>query len=141
MKCTRRDLGVLIPALVSATAVAQDKKTLPSKVFEYADLPVRVIGENKQRAVMKGETHSGYPIELHMTELGPGQAPHPPHKHVHEELLMLQTGSLEVTISGQTKQVGAGSIVYVASNELHGWKNPGSGPAQYFVIALGRDDS
>jgi len=100
---------------------------------------VRVNGENKSRAVMKGETHSGFQIELHMTELGPGQAPHGPHKHVHEELLMLKDGSLDVTISGQTTHVTAGSIVYVASNEMHGWRNPGTDRAQYFVIALGND--
>jgi mannose-6-phosphate isomerase-like protein (cupin superfamily) len=136
MNCSRRDLALLIPALAAAQ---QSPKGLPSCVFKYDDLPVRVNGENKSRAVMKGETHSGFPIELHMTELGPGQAPHGPHKHVHEELLMLKDGSLDVTISGQTTHVGAGSIVYVASNEMHGWRNPGTGPAQYFVIALGND--
>jgi quercetin dioxygenase-like cupin family protein len=137
MNCTRRDLGLLLPVL----AQAQQKTALPSNAFSYDDLPVRVNGQNKQRAVMKGETHSGYQIELHLTELGPGQAPHPPHKHVHEEMLMLQTGTLEVTINEQVKQVTAGSVVYLASNDMHGWRNLGSVPAQYFVIALGRDDS
>jgi quercetin dioxygenase-like cupin family protein len=40
-------------------------------------------------------------------------------------------------ISGKTGTYGAGSIVYVASNEEHGWKNTGAVPAEYFVIALG----
>lgn len=138
MNYSRRDLALLIPALAAAQ---QPPKGLPSRVFKYDDLPVRVNGENKSRAVMKGETHSGFPIELHMTELGPGQAPHGPHKHVHEELLMLKDGSLDVTIGGQTTHVTAGSIVYVASNEMHGWRNPGTDRAQYFVIALGNDAS
>jgi quercetin dioxygenase-like cupin family protein len=136
MNYSRRDLALLIPVLAAAQ---QTPKGLPSRVFKYDDLPVRVNGENKSRAVMKGETHSEFQIELHMTELGPGQAPHAPHKHVHEELLMLKDGSLDVTISGQTTHVTAGSIVYVASNEMHGWRNPGESPAQYFVIALGKD--
>jgi quercetin dioxygenase-like cupin family protein len=136
MNYSRRDLALLVPALAAAQ---QPPKVLPLRVFKYDDLPVRVNGENKARAVMKGETHSGFQIELHMTELGPGQAPHPPHKHVHEELLMLKDGSLDVSVSGQTTHVTAGSIVYVASNEMHGWRNPGDGPAQYFVIALGND--
>jgi quercetin dioxygenase-like cupin family protein len=74
---------------------------------------------------------------MHLTELGPGMAPHAPHKHVHEEMVMLQTGELEVTIEGKTTHLTPGSVAYVASNELHGWKNPGTGRAQYFVIALG----
>jgi len=136
MNYSRRDLALLIPALAAAQ---QAPKGLPSRVLKYDELPVRVNGENKSRAVMRGETHSGFQVELHMTELGPGQAPHAPHKHVHEELLMLKDGSLDATISGQTTHVTAGSIVYVASNEMHGWRNPGPGPAQYFVIALGND--
>ena len=143
MNPSRRDLGMILPALAVATASAQEKenKTLPSKAFKYEDLPVKINGENKSRAVLNGETHSGFPIELHMTELAAGQAPHPPHQHVHEELLMLQQGTLDATIKGQTTQVTAGSVVFLASNDEHGWRNPGPGPAQYFVIALGKDNA
>jgi quercetin dioxygenase-like cupin family protein len=138
MSYSRRDLSLLLPALAAAAAEAQDtKKLLPTKIFKYEDLPVKVNGQNKGRAVLNGETHQAYAIELHMTELGPGQAPHAPHQHVHEEMLMLQTGSLETTVNGKTDTIGAGSIVYMASNDLHGWRNPGSTPAQYFVIAFG----
>jgi quercetin dioxygenase-like cupin family protein len=137
---SRRDLGVVLAAVAATPAPAQDKK-LPSKAFRYEDLPVKVNGANKSRAVLNGETHSGFPLELHMTELGAGQAPHPPHHHVHEELLMLQQGSLDATINGQATHITAGSVVFLASNDEHGWRNPGPGTAQYFVVALGRDDA
>jgi mannose-6-phosphate isomerase-like protein (cupin superfamily) len=139
MNCSRRDLGLIIPLLASGTATAEEAKGLPSRVFKYDELPVKTNGENKSRAVLKGESHSGFPIELHLTELGPGQAPHAPHKHVHEECLMLKIGSLDATIEGQTTRLTAGSIIYVASNEMHGLRNPGPGPAEYFVIALGNN--
>src|SRR5438105_4737219 len=135
MKYSRRDLSLLLPALAAATAAGQDqKKLLPTKTFKFEDLPVKVNGQNKSRAVLNGETHLGYAIELHMTELGPGQAPHPPHKHVHEEMLLLQSGTLETTINGQMATLTPGSIAYLASNDLHGWRNPGPERAQYFVI-------
>ena len=140
MNPSRRDLGVVLAAVAATPAHAQDKK-LPSKAFRYEDLPVKVNGANKARAVLNGETHSGFAVELHMTELGAGQAPHPPHHHVHEELLMLQQGSLDATINGQATHITAGSVVFLASNDEHGWRNPGPGTAQYFVIALGRDDA
>jgi quercetin dioxygenase-like cupin family protein len=142
MKYTRRGLGDKLGALLALAAAGAAKAQSPavaSKAFVYEDLPVKVNGANKQRAVLKGDTHSGYRIELHLTELGPGMAPHPPHKHVHEEMLMLQDGVLDVTINGQMTHLTAGSVAYVASNELHGWRNPGPGHAQYFVIALGTD--
>ncbi|HEY2014923.1 MAG TPA: cupin domain-containing protein [Bryobacteraceae bacterium] len=141
MNYSRRDLGLVLPALAAtaATAAAEPGNALPSKAYKYEDLPVKVNGQNKARAVLNGETHSGFAVEMHLTELGPGQAPHPPHKHVHEELLMLQTGMLDVTITGQTTRVNAGSVVFLASNDEHGWRNPGTERAQYFVIALGKD--
>ena len=52
---------------------------------------------------------------------------------------MLRTGLLDVTMEGKVTRVTAGSVVYANSNELHGWKNPGPEPAQYFVIAIGRE--
>jgi quercetin dioxygenase-like cupin family protein len=138
---SRRDLRMLLPILAATSAVAQPKMALPSKAFKYDDLPVHINGENKGRAVMNGDTHSSFQVEVHLTELGEGQAPHPPHKHVHEEMLLLQSGTVDVTINGQTTRLTPGSVAYVASNDQHGWRNPGPGHAQYFVVAFGRDDS
>src|ERR1051325_3434019 len=137
MNCSRRQLALLVPALAAAQEQTAKPK-LNSKVYRYEDLPVRENGQNRGRAVLKGLTHSGFPVEMHLTELGPGQAPHAPHKHVHEEMVMLQRGALEVTIEGKTTTLTPGSVAFVASNELHGWKNAGTDRAQYFVIALGQ---
>jgi mannose-6-phosphate isomerase-like protein (cupin superfamily) len=140
MKVSRRQLAGLLPAL--AAAQTQEKKAKPvlaSKAYKYEDLPVKPNGENNGRAVFDGKTHAGFGVELHITELGPGMAPHAPHHHVNEEALMLRSGQLDVTIEGKTTRVTAGSVVYVNSNEEHGWKNPGPERAQYFVIALGKE--
>ena len=136
MKLSRRDLTLLLVAAGSASGQAA---ALPTKAFDYADLPVKSSRANKSRAVLQGATHSGFPIELHITELGPGAEPHPPHHHVHEELVLLRSGSLEVTMGGHTAKHAPGSIIYVASGEEHGWKNAGTEHAEYFVIALGSD--
>ena len=134
MSYSRRDLTFLLPALAAATAAAQDK-SLPSKVFKFEDLPLK----GRSRAVLNGETRTGCYIEMHETEVAPGQMPHAPHKHVHEELMMLREGTLEVTIEGAVSTIGPGSSVFLKSGEQHGWKNIGTTPAHYFVIALGRD--
>src|SRR6266480_4727884 len=85
---SRRDLSLLLPALAAAGAAAQSQP-LPSKTYAFPDLPVRDTGKNHQRAVLKGETHSGFQVDLHLTELAPGEAPHAPHHHVHEEMIMI----------------------------------------------------
>jgi len=139
---SRRDLALLLPALAAASAQAQQNRPiLPARVYKYEDLPVKVNKTNRSRAVLNGDTHSGFPVELHLTELDPGQAPHAPHKHVHEEIFLLRDGMVDLTISGKTTRLTPGSVGYVASNELHGLVNSGSEAAHYFVIALGNENT
>jgi quercetin dioxygenase-like cupin family protein len=140
MHFSRRELSLLLPALAATRGAAQ-RSALPSKTFRFEDLAVRSSGPNRMRAVLEGATHSGVPIELHITELAPGEAPHPPHHHVHEEMMLILEGKVEVTIQDHSATLGPGSAAFVASNEQHGWRNVGTGAARYFVLALGRDSA
>jgi quercetin dioxygenase-like cupin family protein len=137
MSITRRDLSFLLPALAAGAASAAEGR-LKSTVFKYEDLPVKANGQNKGRAVLDSTTHTGFGVEVHITELAPGQAPHPPHRHDHEEMMMLQRGSLEANLAGKLTMMTPGSVLYVESGIEHGIRNPGSEPCQYFVIALGK---
>ena len=118
---------------------ASGKEDLPSNAFRYEDMTVSQSGALSARQILQGNTHSGYPIDLHESELPPGQAPHPPHNHVNEEMLLIREGILEVTIVGKTTRLGPGSVAFLASNQEHGWRNAGATPAMYFVLALGGD--
>ncbi len=136
MHFTRRDLALLVPVVAAVPANAEK---IPSHAWPLEDLPARKSGPGVGRNVFKGETHSGFPIDMHITELPKGEAPHPPHHHTHEEMVMIFEGALDVTINGKTTRVGKGGCAYVASNEEHGWRATQDGPAKYFVIALGRE--
>ena len=133
---SRRELTLLLPALAAAEASAQNA-ILPSKTYPFDDIKVNATGANKLRPVLDGQTHSGFPVEVHLTELPPGGAPHPPHHHVHEEMILIKDGTMEVTISGKVAMLGPGSVAYVASNEEHGWRNAGTTRALYFIVAFG----
>jgi mannose-6-phosphate isomerase-like protein (cupin superfamily) len=76
---------------------------------------------------------------VHETTLAPGGEPHPPHRHVHEELFLIAKGQLAVTIAGRTTVLDPGGAAFVHSGELHRVKNPGTSPAQYFVVAIGKE--
>ncbi len=141
MNFSRRDLTALLPALLLAEeSSGAENSVLPSKCYQYDSLSAKINPQthNETRQVFTGTTHDGFPIDMHITQLAPGQSPHPPHTHVHEEMMMVQKGTLEVMISGKSTRIGPGSVAYIASNELHGLKNVGDDPAQYFVLALGR---
>ena len=89
--------------------------------------------------MLKAPTHTGFLLDLHESELAAGDAPHAPHRHVHEELLLIREGLLEITITGKSTRLGPGSAAYLASNQEHGWRNVGTTTARYFVLALGDD--
>ncbi len=132
---------MLLGALAAGTASAQraQKGRLPSTTWRYEDLPVREGKTTRQRAVFDGKTHTGFNIELHETDLAPGEMPHPAHHHAHEEMIIIREGTLAVTILGKTSELGPGSVAFVASNEEHGWRNIGKTRARYMVMALGRE--
>ncbi len=138
-KLSRRDL----PFLLAGPAAAQTARPGPlrSRAFRYEDLTPSRNGPMTSRQILNGLTHSGSQIDLHETELAAGEAPHAPHQHVHEEMVLMREGELEITLAGRATRVGAGSVAFIASNELHGWRNPGSGAARYFVLALGNDQA
>jgi len=137
MKPTRRDLSFLLPAFMAQAPTAP----LSSKCYEFNELPVKKDAKthNESRQVFDGYTHTGYPVDLHITTLEAGMMPHAAHHHAHEEAIFIKEGILEVNILGKTTRIGPGSVAYVNSNEEHSWKNVGDLPATYFVLALGRD--
>jgi XRE family transcriptional regulator, regulator of sulfur utilization len=75
-------------------------------------------------------------LEVHVSTLAPGASPHPPHRHVNEELMLVEHGTLEVTQGSAVRRAGPGALILQGSNELHGLLNVGADTAVYWVIAI-----
>lgn len=148
MKYSRRDLGLLLPALAASTASAQNREPisveklprLETKAYIFDELPVRENGQNRSRALFTGKTHTGFKLESHMSDIAPGEVNHPPHHHLREEMMLVREGTMELTVSGKPMRLGPGCVGYIGSNEIHNAKNVGTTRAQYFIVNLGRDD-
>ena len=136
---SRRDLNLLLTLFAAQSSAKAGDAVLPSRCYPFESLVEKTNEKTDAqfRQVFTGITHEGFPLDLHITTMPPGQVPHPAHHHIHEEMMMLQQGKLEVTISGKTTVVGPGSVIYIHSNEEHGLKSVGEVPAQYFVLAVG----
>src|SRR5690606_9570646 len=91
-----------------------------------------------QRMFFEGMTHENFRVELHETQLAAGKAPHAPHRHANEEVIILSQGKLRAEIEGEEpKEVEAGGAIYVASNKMHSWTNTGDVTAIYYVVEIG----
>ncbi len=73
---------------------------------------------------------------MHETILGPGTTTHAPHKHPNEEIIILAEGTLEAYFDERTEEVETGSVIWLASNQMHSVRNIGTTPCRYFVIEL-----
>jgi mannose-6-phosphate isomerase-like protein (cupin superfamily) len=145
-------LGLLLPALAAATASAQTNETpasdnsleklprLGTKAYIFNELPVTTNGQNKQRKLFTGKTHTGFKLESHQSDIAPGEVNHPPHQHLREEMMLVREGTMELTISGKPMKLGPGDVGYIGSNEIHNARNVGTVRAQYFIVNIGRDD-
>lgn len=141
MALTRREACALIPALVATGTgirgfAAQDD-SLSSATFAFENMPVQNSDHAEVRKIIKGKLATGEHIEAHETTLPPNGFPHPPHHHVHSEMWLIREGTVELTINGTSHRLGAGGVGFVHSNEEHGIKNVGTGPATYYVVAIG----
>ena len=134
---TRRDIAVAFLAVSGTLAVVaaqQPAATLKSQVFDWSAMTPKEVAYGSTRAIVRAPTATLAELEMHVTTLNPGQTSHAPHTHANEELIILKEGTLETLSLGQWKRVEPGSIIFNASNDLHGVKNVGTVPATYHVV-------
>jgi len=141
---TRREIWIALAAAAltaSAFTVAEQKAMLTSAIYDWNSIPVKTTASGSVRSFFSGPTPTLKNLEVHVTTLNPGQAPHQPHRHGHEELLIIKQGKVEALIDGKWLPAGPGSVIFLASNQLHGLRNVGADQAVYHVIAWTSSDT
>ncbi len=142
---TRRDLCVAAVAALLTTAIslsaaswAQEHKPpqaiLGPATFDWKDMKAVATPTGNVRSLYKGPTATLPELEMHVTTLNPGATSHPPHHHINEELVIVREGTVETLSGGKWVRLGPGSVIFNASDSLHGLRNVGSTPAVYHVI-------
>jgi quercetin dioxygenase-like cupin family protein len=109
---------------------------LGSTVFDWSKLPVIPTRSGERRDLFDTPTTTFRNFECHATTLNPGERAHEAHRHPDEELVIIKEGALEVTINGRTERAGAGSVLFFASNDLHGMANAHAGRTTYHVLRI-----
>jgi XRE family transcriptional regulator, regulator of sulfur utilization len=135
---TRRDVFVALTAalltLAGMAVVPAQTPVMGSSIFDWTSLTSTPNKTGSVRRVVQRPTATLDELEIHITTLDPGLSSHPPHQHPNEELLIIKEGTVESLVNGELKRVGPGSIVFQASNQLHGIRNVGDVPATYHVV-------
>ena len=113
-----------------------DPGRLGSAIFHWDRLEAVPTRVGTRRAITSLPTATMAHFSCHATTIRPGETPHEPHRHADEEIVFLRDGVLDVTLNGVTTRATPGSIVFIASGDLHGWRNAGETEATYYVIRI-----
>jgi quercetin dioxygenase-like cupin family protein len=116
-------------------AIAQSPKpVMGSAVFDWTAIEVRTNANGSVRKFFESPTATLEMLECHVTTVKPRAASHAPHQHPDEEIIIVKEGDVEALINGEWKSAPAGSVIFFASNILHGVRNVGDTPAVYHVL-------
>jgi len=131
-------LALVVGIAIGAAAIPgrAAPPVMGSRAVSWEEIQAMPAGKGitQARHVFKDPTATLDELELHVSTLPPGQSPHPPHKHPDEEIVIIKEGTVEAMVGGQTRRVGPGSVIFQASNQMHGMRNVGDVPAVYHVI-------
>jgi len=75
-------------------------------------------------------------LESHITTLNPGQQTAPNIIDSNDEIVVIKSGQLEITVNGIASRMNAGSLLYWAPNDKRTLRNIGATPASYQVIRV-----
>jgi (S)-ureidoglycine aminohydrolase len=101
---------------------------------------------NWDKVVMKENEHGGRrdffdrptatceDFEMHVTTLNEGLPSHPPHTHEPEEIILMIKGDATMSINNKNYVGSAGDLFFLPSGSLHGIRNSGKGPCEYFAF-------
>lgn len=76
----------------------------------------------------------GEPIHVHISEVGPGQRSHPPHRHGGYEAFYMLEGEGTIEIEEESFVLRANEAMVIDPQKLHGIANYSQAPIRYMVI-------
>lgn len=121
--------------LFSFSSSINSEENLKSTVHNWESLKVQSTKSGERRQVLDGKTMVFDQLEIHVTTLEPGKAPHGSHTHQDfEELIIVKEGKIKQTVGAEEKILGPGSIVLAMVGDEHGISNAGDTKASYYII-------
>lgn len=114
-------------------------KRLENKTVNLAELTVTDAdyegkATGKAAVYFDGESPAHESMQVGRFLLNPGTEPHPPHRHVDEELLIVSKGIGEMYTNGKTYPIKPGAVMYCDPNVEHGIKNTGAQPIEFYWV-------
>ena len=133
----------IVPAPVSGESGA--KLQLGSRIHTL-DIPLAPDPDKpwKQFPILRGSTADLQEMECHASALKQNQCPHPPHRHIEEEILLVLSGEVDLIlpdITNARQRLRPGEFVYYPANFTHTLEAKSVEPANYLMFKWRTDST
>lgn len=106
-----------------------------SGVYRWVEHPVKLSEDRESRKILEGTSPHFEYLEIHATTQFPGAKPGTAHANEDiEECLIVKEGTMKATIEGQSRILGAGSVILLMPQQMHSLENIGKSNLTYFVM-------
>jgi mannose-6-phosphate isomerase-like protein (cupin superfamily) len=128
----RRKALLSIPLFASALPALAGAGALPDRTLRQDEATHAVESYGETWLYFEGATAQLSAFVSGCVKLNGHAEPHPPHTHADEEMMLVTEGSGEISIGGEAKRVGAGSMMYCAGGRVHGIRNTAAAPLVFY---------
>lgn len=91
-----------------------------------------------QRALRDADLHE-QDLRIHISQVGPGERSHPPHRHGGFEAFYILEGQGTLEIDDTSQIIQTGETITFDAQKMHGLVNSGEGPLRYMVVRAGQE--
>jgi (S)-ureidoglycine aminohydrolase len=120
--------------LITNTLLAQ-QETIEGKAYIFKTFMQTADSNRITTPILRGSTKFLESFRVHHSTLKKGHKLRPAHSQKNEEeMIIVQSGQLTVTINQKTKTVGAGSVLLIMPGDEQMMNNLGNTDASYFVF-------
>lgn len=117
-----------------APLILADDDVVESRVYPWADAEVEKTKTGEVREILEGSSLDLDDLEVEAFTIAPGKSGHVNEIHDEEELVIIKSGRLDITIGDTTTTLGPGSVAVFIPGHAHSIANNSDAPATYFLF-------
>ena len=137
---TPKKLVLLATAMLALGGVMSMSAEVESGVVGQDTVRPAMHPFGDHRIFMQGPTEMMETFESGNVYIKPGETPHPPHRHIDEEIMLVTEGTGEIFVEGEITKVGPGSMMYTGSKKEHGIVNTGDTDLLFYYFKWVKKD-
>ena len=107
---------------------------IKSGVYSWNDSPVEKTKVGSQRSIIKGTATDFESMEISATTLEENKAENKKSHTNIEEMIIVKDGRLKITINGESKTVGRGTVAIIMPGDEHVFENATNGQTTYYSL-------